>query len=383
MRTITTLLAASALLSAVMPTHAQANEPASLKPANPSLLIEAFSKQLDEDPEVPAYGLAVVTCASINLQTGGLRRVDDDERIGSGARFNIGSNAKSMLATAAARLHDRGVISLNSTIGQNWPEILSKHPDKAGITLEQLLSHSSGMPSFSKGTELDQVPSFNGTHEDIRRAAAEWFLAQPLVTPPGETTTYSNAGYVIAGYLLEKRAGVPLGELLQAEVFGPIGIAAAIGEPRNMPGSQPWGHYVSGGTVAAYDHEDPPIPAFLEAAGNVSLTPLSYARYLQANLCAVNGERDFLAPATARQMHRAVLDGGSGLGWGLTELNSAAVSFHVGGTGDFTAFAALSGDLDRAALAVVNVGGAPAQQAQRWLIEVMNLPKTINEQPDL
>ncbi|MEO1731039.1 MAG: serine hydrolase domain-containing protein [Pseudomonadota bacterium] len=345
----------------------------------PEDLTRIFATQLSKDTDVPAFAIAVGSCKSIDIQIGGLRKVGGEEPIGSSARFNIGSNAKSMLATVAARLHDRGVLSLDSTVEEIWPEAGKKYPDKADITLTQLFSHSGGLPAFDKGSELDQVPKFQGAKPEIRRAAAEWFLMQPLESNPGGTTLYSNAGYVIAGYLLEQAAEASLETLLEEEVFKPLALDASLGEPRNMPGAQPWGHYVSGDVVIAYEEADPPIPTFLEAAGNVSLSPLAYARYLQAQLCALIGESDFIAPDTARRLHRPIKEGGSALGWGGTELNGAPVSFHVGGTGDFTAYAALSGQLDRSAFAILNVGGAPAQQALQWLIEVMSLPDNGSE----
>lgn len=371
------LLGAATMLCASTATLANGPAAEIERPSTtPEGLASAFATQLSEDPDVPAFAIAVGSCKSIDVQMGGLRKVGGEQQIGSSARFNIGSNAKSMLATVAARLHDRGVLSLDSTVEEIWPEAAQKHPDKADITLAQLFAHSSGMPAFDKGSDLERVPPFEGAKQEIRRAAAEWFLMQPLETTPGEATSYSNAGYVIAGYLLEHGTGTPLETLLEAEVFEPLALDASLGEPRHMTGAQPWGHYVSGDVVVAYEEADPPIPPFLEAAGNVSLSPLAYARYLQAQLCALNGESDFIAPDTARRLHRPTKEGGSALGWGVTELNGAPVSFHVGGTGDFTAYAALSGPLDRLAFAILNVGGAPAQQSLQWLIEVMSLPDT-------
>lgn len=333
--------------------------------------IDGFAAELLADPDVPAFGLAVLSCRSINMRMDGVRRVDETGKISSAARFNIGSNAKSMLASVAARLHDRKRVSLDATIADLWPEAATMHPDKANITLAQLLSHSSGLPAFDRGKDLDRVPVSASAPEGMRREAAEWLLSQPLFAPPGQETLYSNAGYIIAGHLLERATGLSVIALLEKEVFAPLGLDAELGEPRRMAGGQPFGHYMGAQGIAVYDDLDPPIPPFLEAAGNVSITPLSYARYLQAHLCALNGETDYLTSETAQRVHRSVQDGGSGLGWGITELNGSRVSFHIGGTGDFTAYAAISGNQDRAALAILSVGGEPASIAQPWLISAI------------
>ena len=336
---------------------------------------DAFTEQLETDPNVPAFGIGVLGCEQVAVHAGGIIRIDGAARIGPGAVFNIGSNAKSVLATAAGRMHDRGELSLDATIGGIWPEIAEKHPDKAEITLAQLFSHRSGLPAFNTGAELEGVPDFSGEPAAVRKAAAEWFLSQPLAKPIGEETLYSNAGYVVVGYLLELASGKSLANLLDSEVFRPLGITADLGEPRNMAGSQPFGHYVSEGQVVANTSDDPPIPPFLEAAGNVSFGPLAYARYLQAHLCALRGDSDFLSPNTARRIHTPEIAGGSGLGWGITKMGEANVSFHIGGTGDFTTYAALSPDQNRAVFVMMSVGGDPASVGQLWLIEAIRPPK--------
>lgn len=238
------------------------------------------------------------------------------------------------------------------------------------------------MPAFNTGAELGNVPDFSGKPAAVRKAAAERFLSQPLVNPVGEETLYSNAGYVVAGYLLERASGKSLADLLESEVFIPLGIRAKLGEPRDMAGSQPFGHYVSEGKVVANNGEDPPIPPFLEAAGNVSFSPLDYARYLQAHLCALQGDSDFMSPDTARRMHAADIVDGSGLGWGITKIGWANVSFHIGGTGDFTTYAAIASDQNRAVFLQMSVGGEPAGVGRPWLINSIRPPKQDAGQKD-
>lgn len=339
-------------------------------PAAPSTL-QVAAAELAADPAVPAVGLAVMTCKSQELATAGLLRVDGDDQIAADSRFAIGSNAKSMLATAAARLARRGMLSLDDTIAALWPAAAAAHPDKAGITLAQLLGHASGLPGFDTGAELRTVPEFEGSQREVGIAAAEWFLAQPLETEPGTATAYSNAGYVIAAELVSRAAGKDFRQVVAEEVFVPLGIEAAYGEPRRMPGTQPFGHTATETGIAPYLDEDPPIPTWLEGAGNVAIPVGGYARYVRAHLCALRGESDFLDEALAERLHTPVLDGGAAMGWGRTELAGRPTSFHIGGTGDFTAYMALSPESDRAALAVMNVGGAPAASGQKWLIATM------------
>ena len=319
----------------------------------------------------PAVGLAVVSCSGGNQAIVGLRQVDGDAIAGPNSLFNTGSNGKSMLAVAAISLAAKGGFSLDDPIERLWPESVAGREDKKRITLAQLLSHESGMPAFDSGSELSTVPAFSGSATEIRRQAAFYFLDQPLVSVPGAKVAYSNAGYVVASALLEHVTGMALTQILDKQVFEPFGFNGRIGEPRAVSPDGLVGHYVNDGKLVPYLDTDPPVPPFLQGAGYISLTTSDYARYVQVHLCGLLGRSAILSQASAKILHGRDRDDHVGLGWGVTELGGSLVSFHVGGTGDFTAYMAVSEAQDKAAIAVLNVGGAPASAAQRWLIATM------------
>lgn len=330
-------------------------------------LLEA-AETLRAEGEIPALTLAEFTCKSRKVAWSGLRRAGFQDAIDPNTRFAIGSNAKSMLATAAVRLG----VDLDRPLSDLWPEMVESRPDKSGITLRQLLSHSSGLPAFDTGSELESVPDFEDDARLAALGAAEWFLDQPLIENPGTRTVYSNAGYVVAGAILEHVYGTSFDVLIEQEVFNPLSLQAGFGEPRHFD-PPTYGHYVEGGSVKAYSDPEPPIPPFLEAAGNIHLPVNSYVTYLQAHLCGLQGlETGFLSGDAFKEMHTPTLEGGSGLGWGISELGGATTSFHIGGTGDFTAFAALAPERDRGVAALMNVGGAPASPVQAWVVEMMS-----------
>ena len=331
--------------------------------------LAAEASDILSSSEVPAIGLAVMSCEIGELHVAGNQRTDGALLIEPDARFNIGSNAKSMLATVAARLEMQGDLSLDAPLVELWPEAAAAHPDKASITLAQLLSHTSGLPAFDTGAALSSVPQFGAEKGGDRLAAAEFFLSQPLEREPGQSLVYSNAGYVVASAVLEKTSGLSLPVLLEQSLFAPLEISASLGEPRRMGPRQPYGHFVSFGSVVPYTEDEAPIPSFLEGAGNVSLSTADYAAYVQMHLCALKGESRFLSQSMASRLHGE--DGEFGLGWGRTELSGDPVSFHVGGTGDFSAYMVVSQAQNKAAVAVVNVGGAPARAALTWIIQTM------------
>ncbi|WP_271078105.1 serine hydrolase domain-containing protein [Aurantiacibacter sp. MUD61] len=335
---------------------------------------EAGLSRLRASDGIPAAGVAVIRCSSQASAVGGERRSDMPGAIASNGYFAIGSNAKSVLATAFARLADRGELSLEQTIGEIWPEAATAHPDKADITFAQLLGHASGLPAFDTGAELGQLPEMPADIPEASRAAAQWFLSQPLVSQPGSETRYSNAGYVIAGELLARHQGMPFAEVVAREVLAPLGIEGSYGRDQRLDAGDPVGHTAGEDGAEPYLDPEPPIPAWLQAAGGLSMPIDDYATYVRAHLCALQGEGAFLSQEMAERLHTPLIADGAALGWGRFELGGHITSFHIGGTGDFTAYMALQPDRDRAALAVVSVGGAPAGEAQSWLVEQMSAP---------
>lgn len=329
-----------------------------------ALALEA--EKLISEHNLPAVGLSVISCEAGSVAVRGVARDDNRQALAEGARFNIGSNSKSMLATVAARLETEGVLSLDDPLSALWPAAAKRAPDKATITLAQLLGHDSGLPTYDSGSALNTVPDFAGSDDIIRRKAALFFLDQPMLSVPGRQTAYSNAGYVVASAVLEEVTGLTLPELLENELFRPLGLEAALGEPRSMGKGQPFGHIERDGEVLVYEDEDPPIPAFLEGAGNVALSTNDYATYLGMHLCALQGRSDFLSEHTARRLHGYGENDGVGLGWGRTDVEGQNVSFHIGGTGDFTAVMIVDDAIDRAVLAVTNIGGAPSGAIIGW-----------------
>lgn len=84
--------------------------------------------------------------------------------------------------------------------------------DKKGITLEQLLTHTSGLPA-----------SFSLEHEAHRaQDTLKALLAHPLESQPGEKVKQSAMGYILLGFLMEKVFDMPLDDAVKRYVTAPL-----------------------------------------------------------------------------------------------------------------------------------------------------------------
>ena len=130
--------------------------------------------------------------------------------------YNIGSMAKQFTAALVLKLAEHGKLSVTDSVGRYLKGL---RPEWSGITIEQLLNHTSGLPrDFATGKpETDNVPG-----ESLLAAAAR----DTLVSKPGTVYAYSNTGYMLLGVLIEKLHGKPYGMVLRDEIARPLGLTS-------------------------------------------------------------------------------------------------------------------------------------------------------------
>lgn len=145
-----------------------------------------------------------------------------DIELGVPARIDgvywIGSVTKQMVASAILRLAERGVLSLDDSIGKWVPEL----PEWwRGVGMRELLWHTSGIPSYT-----GQLRSAFALVRPFGTADSALALARDI--PPdfarGTQMLYNNTGYVLLGRVLEVISGKPLGAAMRDELFTPLEI---------------------------------------------------------------------------------------------------------------------------------------------------------------
>ena len=133
--------------------------------------------------------------------------------------FDLASLTKPFATTLAIMgLVDRGVIHLD----QRLEEILSDSvpDDKRNITIRLLLCHSSGLPDWRPYyTELVQYDP--GERKDVLR---RWILKEPLEYSPGMGAKYSDLGFMLLEWIIEKCSGMKMDELLMERYYRPLGL---------------------------------------------------------------------------------------------------------------------------------------------------------------
>jgi len=170
-------------------------------------------------------------------------------------KFRLGSITKQFTATLTMQLVEQGKIKLDAKISDYLPDYRQDIGQK--VTIHQLLTHTSGIPSYTSQPGFFQNVSRNPYKVD---EFVKKYASGDLEFEPGSKYSYNNSGYFLLGAIIERVTGKPYEQVLKEKIFDPIGM-------KNT----------------GYDHHDTIIP---KRATGYSKTPEGYtnAAYLDMSI---------------------------------------------------------------------------------------------------
>ncbi|MGB7054918.1 MAG: serine hydrolase, partial [bacterium] len=134
-------------------------------------------------------------------------------------KFNLGSMNKMFTATAIMQLVEQGKISLDGKIA----DYVSDYPNKdvsTKVTIQQLLTHTSGLGNY-------WTEEYMRSSKDLFREVEDYlplFVSDPLLFEPGSQFSYSNAGYMVLGLIIERVTGENYFDYVREHVYKPSGM---------------------------------------------------------------------------------------------------------------------------------------------------------------
>lgn len=277
-------------------------------------LHNALEASFDEAFNRVAAGWRLVgVAAGLSTESGlmierhaGVRRVGTPDLIRSDDVWHIGSISKGFTAALAMRLQEKGVLNIDMPLDELLPRWASDmDPDWQKITLAQLLSHTSGAPVNLEWREFWGYIRFARLE-----AARQIWKSQPV--KPGKYR-YSNAGYVLAGCIMEELTETEWEQLIVEEVTKPLGLHSVMqGAP---PSPAPWGHEgLMRRTSVNPKSEFSDNAPVLGPAGRMSMRISDLLEWGRQNLRMIKGRSNFLSHESAQRLHRPVAND-YGLGW--------------------------------------------------------------------
>jgi CubicO group peptidase (beta-lactamase class C family) len=218
--------------------------------------------------------------------------------------FWLASMSKTFVGTVAMRLVDRGVLDLDAPIATYVPEVKLDGAGFRPITLRHLLTHSSGLTEQTNAGAAWDVAHYRPLSVYVPREVPGWR------EEPGVIPSYCNYCMALAGYVVERVMKKPYFQVLQEEVFAPLGMNACFAVPDN-PAAAACKDRLITPYFAGKDGKYLPVdvfgsPAYLRMpspAGFIGASAPSIARYMIMHIDdgAIDGQQ-FLTPASSRAM---------------------------------------------------------------------------------
>jgi CubicO group peptidase (beta-lactamase class C family) len=339
---------------------------------------------------LPALGAAVFKDGVIIAAgVAGMRRAGQDIPVGIEDRFHLGSDTKAFTSLLAGQFVQEGKLRWDSTLAEVFPELKEKiDADFAKITLEQLLSHSSGLAA--DGPELidliNRSYQQDGNMDEVRYWMVKEIAPKPLDHTRGSRFDYSNLGYTIAGAILERLGRKTWEELVTERIVEPLSLNSAGFGPQATLGKTdaPLGHLmVEGKPKAMLAGPNGDNPLILGPAGTMHMSVLDFAKWVAWH--AGEGKRPpaLVSTETVKKLHTPVIGTGLredappgtpqtgkyALGWGEVTVDWAPepVITHTGSNTMNLALAMFWPESDFGFVIMTNIEGTAADEALRKL----------------
>lgn len=279
-------------------------------------------------------------------------------------KFRIGSLTKQFTAMGIMVLQERGRLSVNDSICKYIAQCPQAWQD---ITIHQLLTHTSGIREYLRLPEFQQraVPL-------PVNAVIEALKTKPLDFKPGERFGYSNSGYYIAGYIIERASGKTYEAFLQENIFKPLGMSDTGYDDRNrvLPNRAAGYSLEAGGKIvnAAYLDMSRPFAAGGLYSTAEDLLKWDAALYTERLIPRKSLEAVFNSTVDASIKS---LTGKYGYGWLTTRQAGWRAQVHAGEINGFTAFLARFPDERATVVILSNFDNMPVETIAGDLAAIM------------
>lgn len=279
---------------------------------------------------VPGMSLGIFHKGKEHLSGLGVTSIETGLPVDLDTLFQIGSITKTFLAQAAVMLAEGGKLDLDAPIRRYLPEFkLKDGAIAAKVTMRTLLTHTGGW--FG-----DYFNDF-GSGDDALQRMVEEVGRLPQITPFGKIWSYNNAGFYVAGRVLEKVAGKAFEKLIHELIFSPLGMDNSFFFADDAISRRfAVGHkFIKGKVKVARPWA---IGRAAHPAGGIVCSArdlMKYARFHMGDGRLADGTR-LLSSEGMRALHTPLLHATGpksvALSWFVTPLGKASVISHGGGT---------------------------------------------------
>jgi CubicO group peptidase (beta-lactamase class C family) len=299
-------------------------------------LIDTWLEAQRDYDHLPGLSVAIVMDQEILWSKGyGMADLEKQVPASSNTIYSICSISKLFTSVAIMQLRDAGKLRLDDLVADRlpWFNLQQQYPDTGPITIQSLLTHSSGLPRES------DYPYWTGpdfpfpSPEQVKTKLG----TQKTLYPPSTYFQYSNLGLTLLGEIIAEVSGMPYQQYIEENILKPLRLADT---RTNLPESLWREKLATGYTALKRDSNRDMLPLFqaegITAAAGFSSTVEDLARFAswQFRLLEKGGE-EILKASTLREMQRVHWVDPDwqttwGLGFSVREVDGRSMVSHGG-----------------------------------------------------
>lgn len=272
--------------------------------------------------------------------------------------FRLGSITKQFTGMAISMLQERGKLS----VGDSVCKFISECPPAWNpITIKNLLTHTSGVPSYTEFPDFAKTTILPTTTTEMIGV----LKTKPLEFKPGEKFAYSNSGYFILGEVIERASGDTYEKFLEDNIFVPLGMEdSGYDSPTRIIKNRAAGYVRQGGKVLNASYMDMSVPY---AAGSLYSTTGDLLLWDQAlyteKLVSKKSLDEIFTPFAG--------ESGYGFGWGIGKAFERRSISHGGGIYGFSTEISRFPDDRLTVIVLTNFQGSPAGRVANDLAAIV------------
>lgn len=344
------------------------------QPLTPKQLTAEYDKILSEQFKPGETGCAALVAKNgqvIYRKAFGMADLELNVPMQPEMVFRIGSITKQFTAIAILQLMEQGKLSLQDEITKYIPDYpMHGH----SITIEHLLTHTSGIKSYTNVPEFQKFIRTDMKPEEV----VDLIKSRPMEFAPGTKWNYNNSGYFLLGYIIEKVSGKTYQEYIQENIFTPLGMtSSSYGDNTKIIKLRASGYQPGKDGVVNADFMSMLLPY---AAGSIMSTVDDLYKWNRAVHSYKLVKKETLDMAhTPYKLSDGKLTG-YGYGWFMSELQGSPTIEHGGGINGYLTSSVYLPDEDVfVALFSNNNGKAPEFSALKMAAMAIGKPQKTTE----
>lgn len=338
--------------------------------------LDIYVERALENWKIPGAAVLIVKDGNVIIAKGyGVKKAGSNDKIDENTLFLIGSNTKAFTGTALALLEHEGKLKLEDKVVKYLPEFKMKDTwVTKEINLTDIITHRMGYETF----QGDFMYWTSDLDED------EVIEKFGMITPKYEFRTkygYTNAGYAVAGKVIQKVSGLRWEDYLKEKIFQPLQmnrtVALSVDFEKSDNIAKP--HSIVDGNVVVLPFENIDNMAPCGSIGS-SISDMSHWIIAQLDSGVYNGKSTIPYKVIQRTRQPETIQGRArhpfnkahynlyGLGWGLMDYEGTEIVSHTGGVNGFVTSVTLLPEINLGIVVLTNTDQNAFFNMLKWEI---------------